>query len=460
MDITELLNRIVAWWREGQERIRKHPERALAAALVAAAIAAALVRADKDVLAANLGVTVYPSGAALVQVPYRADGEQGSVSVWLDVDGDGAFSDAERVVDAFPGRPRKYWNSNFFVRPSGAVPDRVRVRVAFTGVRGESVERDVAVSRSSDTGLRAEITGTTDPERSMKAGAGDGMNAGLRTADVPDLSQRPAECAPTAAANSLISLAREHGADDKLPADAATIVNELKADMRWTPADGVLPDDFVRGKNEWAAKKGLPIRTEQVGDNQGRTTLQQLLPALRDGKAAELRIRFAEPNGRGGWKAAGGHLITVVGVTETPNGTFIDVNDPRTPDGTETYRVEGNQIEGYALWPDGPTLVGIGFTQTWTGQELDPMTDAEVRAIREFAGEKKRVKAIQYMDYLIPVDQVRVAAPDACEKPHWHAVAADHCARDYRGKKVCDPRPTACGFGTVESVPVVDVDLP
>jgi hypothetical protein len=436
------------------------------------------MRADDSVLSDEVSITAYDNGTALVQVPYRRDGDRGLMRVEIN---------GRAVLDAFPARPRKYWNSNYYFTPAEPLGEEAEVRVLFAGDSEETVARMVRVQRGAPAGIALDFSDVTQPELSMKgtmvrppagqAGPPGTITArpapatpppapsvpevtGARTADVPDLTQRPAECAPTAAANSLISLAREHGMDDRLPADSHTMIDELKADMRWSERDGVLPDDFVRGKNEWAVKKGLPVRTDLAGDSQGRGTLEALARSLAAGGAAEVRIRFAEPNGRGGWKSAGGHLITVTGVTINDRGTFIDVNDPRTPEGTETYLVEGNQIVGYPLWTVGPTLVGIGFTQTWTGMDLDPMTDAEVDAIRDFAGEKRLIPVIQYLDYLIPMSEVHISRPDACDEAHWHANAPDHCARDYRGKKVCDPNPSSCGFGKVSEVPQTEVQEP
>jgi hypothetical protein len=420
--------------------------------VIAAVVYVVVARANYDVLADEPSLTVYPNGMAMIQVPYRRDAPQGSLTVRVD---------EQEVFTAVPARPRKYWNSNYFFRSTGSFSDTARIDLAFEGKHDQALTRTVHVKVSSGEGMRMDFSGVAKPEESMREGeAMSGAQAGIREVDVPDLTQRPAECAPTAAANSLISLAREHGADDKLPADALTMVNELKGDMRWTPADGVVPADFIRGKNEWAAKKGLPIVTASVGNSQGIGSLEAIREGLAVGKAAELRIRFAEPTTGGKYKIAGGHLITVVGVTETPNGTFIDVNDPRTPDGTETYRVENGQIENYPLWPDGPVLIGLGFTQTWTGVELDSMTDREVEGIREFAGEKRMIKALHLGARYIPLDQVHVSPGHVgtCEQPHWHANTPGS-TRDTEGKIFAEIH-QYCGYGKMNEVPVVDVELP
>lgn len=280
-----------------------------------------------------------------------------------------------------------------------------------------------------------------------------------READVPDLQQRTDECAPTAAANSLISLAKEHGQDGRLPADSLTMIDELKGEMRWTPADGVVPDNFIVGKNRWAIQKGLPITTALVGNTRGKGTIDALAAALSAGGAGELRLRFGAPVGNGGYRMGGGHLVTIVGVTKNDFGTFIDINDPLTPSGTDTYKLDANgMLIGYPRKENGVAFVGIGFTQTWTGTELEPMTDAEIRGVREFAGEKKQIKALHISNRYIPLQQVHVSEVDLCDGRHWHANVGG-VAHDTAGK-IFPEIFEHCGFGKVTDVPVVDVEVP
>lgn len=442
--------------------MKKYIPLAVLVLIVAAVIAVVFARRDSRVLDDAVGVTVYSNGSAVVQIPYRRDALPGSVQVYLD---------DELVADGVPARPQRYWNSNVYVRNERLTAEPVRVRVMFTGEHGdETVERTVTPTLSDDYFHATDFEGITQPELSMRAGQTQVRQPApptpaipdsgqYRFADTPDLQQRPAECAPTAAANSLISLAKEHGQDGKLPADSLTMIDELKGDMRWTPENGVLPDDFVAGKNLWAAKKGLPIRTEKVGNQTGTATLAALEAALRDGKAAELRIAFAEPV-RGGFKVTGGHLVTVVGVHTTDGKTYIDIHDPKSPSGVDTHRVEGNQITDYTLYSEGVTVLSWGFTQTWTGETLEPMTDAEVRGIREFAGEKQKIKALHIGDRYIPLGQVHVAEGHAgtCEAAHWHANVPG-ATRDTNGK-LFDEIFEFCGYGKLPEVPVVDIEVP
>lgn len=441
--------------------VRRYVPHAVVAAIVLAVIAAVLIRRDTRVLADNIGVTAFSNGSAMVQVPYRRDGAPGTVSIMVN-----GFP----VIEGAPARPERYWNSNFYTRDAGISGEQVRVRVTFTGPAGDEViERDVSPTLSDEYIKPSDFEGITEPELSMKVGQTQVRQRASPTptipdsgqyhmANTPDLLQRPAECAPTAAANSLISLANKHGQDGKLPADSLTMIDELKGDMRWTPKNGVLPDDFVAGKNLWAAKKGLPIRTEKVGNQTGTTTLAALEEALKNGKAAELRLAFAEPV-RGGFKVTGGHLVTVVGVHTTNGKTYVDIHDPKSPGGVDTHLVEGNQITDYTLYAEGVTVLSWGFTQTWTGETLEPMTDAEVQGIREFAGEKQKIKALHIGDRYIPLGQVHVSEGHAgtCEAPHWHANVPG-ATRDTNGK-LFDELYEFCGYGKLPEVPVVDIEV-
>src|SRR5690349_17484452 len=131
---------------------------AIAVLLLAAAIAA-LMRRDPGVLAGNLGITAYPDGIVMVQVPWRRDAPQGTVNVWVQ---------GTEAIHAFPGWPRKYWNDNYYYRSAEPVPDTVRMRITFSGDVGDAIERTVKVSRSSDAGIAPELDGVTRPADSMK----------------------------------------------------------------------------------------------------------------------------------------------------------------------------------------------------------------------------------------------------------------------------------------------------
>lgn len=442
-------------------------------AITAAAIAAILVvvgflkfgvRPEK-ILGESLELVVYTNGGisigkATLYVPFIKSKEAARLDAFLDVNNDGVLSGDERVVTNVPLQPRKSWNSGFALALQGNIRGTILAKVVLD--TGEALETKAKVT-PSDAYELLDLATVLNPEESMKgwgaiAYAGEPATEASRTG-VPDLGQRKAECAPTAAANSIMSLAEEHGvslADLPSPTD---IVDGLKGDMLWTPAEGVVPDNFVNGKNLWAAKNGLPIRTEKVGDKDGASTLEKILDGMAGGAAAELRIRFSDAGGR----VVGGHMVTVTGVRTSGGRTFIDVNDPKTPAGTETYEVNGNEIVGYPF--DGTTTLSWGFVQVWegspTGTSLQPLTEEEVSGIKRAVGEKEKIKVIIVHGKKVPLAQVHVGTGPECDSeanqiPHYHANAGSVTALD--GAVLSDPG--GCGYGKVRDVPVEEVLKP
>jgi hypothetical protein len=398
-------------------------------------------------------------GKALLYVSFLKSKDRVRLNAFFDLNSDGNFEEAERLVKNFSLKPRESWRSGIpFSHPSELGKD-VLVKIVLD--TGGSLQKSAKVGKE-EAGALLDLATVKNPEESMKGWGGEVLAADPVTqasrGNVPDLTQRIAECAPTAAANNIISLAEEHGVS---PGDIPTpteIVDGLKGDMKWTPADGVLPDNFVKGKNEWAAKNGLPIRTRKVGDANGATILTNILDAMAKGGAAEARIRFSTPAG----KVAGGHMVTVTGVRTEGGQTFIDVNDPKTPQGTETYEVNGNIIEDYPS--EFLTTLSWGFVQVWegtpTGTTLEPLTEEEVKGIKEFVGEKTKIKVIVVGTKKIPLSEVHVGKGPECDSelnqiPHWHANSPAG-AKAIDGSIVTDPG--GCGYGKVQNVPVEEVE--
>ncbi|QQG38292.1 MAG: hypothetical protein HYS26_01955 [Candidatus Kaiserbacteria bacterium] len=393
----------------------------------------------------------------LLYIPTRRDAEGAAVEFFVDVNADGTFAPEEKVGGSASMRGLKGKSVGVPVSFTSAPEAGSRVKIAF---ENDSYIRTIAeVAVESEDLL--ELEKVTDPENAMK-----GLFYGVAFAKepateagriTPDIGQRIAECAPTAAANSIISLAEDHGQSDKLPADA-DLIDQLKGDMDWTPENGVLPDDFVEGKNRWAATHGLPIQTTKVGDQHGRTTIEALLDGLAEGGAAEMRIKFADARG----KATGGHMVTVTGVRVVGDQTFVEVADPRTPEGYDTYEVEGNTLKDYPY--EGIAVISWGFVQRWvepTGTQLDPMTDAEVEGIRAAVGVKEKIKVIVVLGRKIPLSQVHVGKGSDCteggkEMPHYHANDGSATALD--GTVVQDN--DGCGYGMVKNIPVEDAEIP
>lgn len=389
-----------------------------------------------------------PTGRGLVSVPVARAMEAGTVRVSF------GTSTVELPVAARTGG-----RLNVPVRGLDAATTELEVRVRLSSGDAADERTFLAPVTKYDLGNLIDLAAVTKPEESMKGVATAQEPAQPTLADgTADITQRPAECAPTGAANSIIGLAQAHGESSKLPGNPMDLVDQLKGEMNWTPADGVVPEDFVAGKNRAAAQLGLPIRTELIGDRDGASTFEQLQQTLAKGGAAELRIRFTVPGGR---KVIGGHLVTVVAATEVNGDQYIDVHDPATPDGTETYRVEGNNIPDYAVF-EGDTYLGVGFAQYWepvTGTSLEPMTDAEVRGIENAVGQQRTIKVIVVNGKKIPMEQVHIGKGPECikdgsEMPHYHANNGQYgIALD--DTKVRDPG--GCGFGMAINVPVEDV---
>ncbi len=61
------------------------------------------------------------------------------------------------------------------------------------------------------------------------------------------------------------------------------------------------------------------------------------------------------------------------------------------------------------------------------------------------------IRVIKYGTFYFPVDQLTVAAPDACPADHYHAVSARACD----GSLHADPDPFVCGFGLVSATTTI-----
>lgn len=436
-----------------------------------------------NALGEDISLTVYTKNGkttgGILSVPFLTSyGDKGiNLSGAVDFNKDGRFGPEEWLLKNYNVHTQKDWNTNLPFKSSQNFDAEAKIRVVMSGEKlsnddltkisksGEWKEKTIPVTKQNLDDILGEEA-ADNPEDSMKFGNTAYAQSGSVTLPanvngVPDFSQRKAECAPTVAANGLYSLAMKNGATDKLPTDPLEMIAGLKGDMLWTHKSGVVPDNFVAGKNKWAVTHGLPIKTEKIGDGDGRGTLDEIKKALGKGAAVEMRIRFADQD----LKVIGGHIVSVVAVREVDGKTVIDVNDPASPVGTETYTVEANTLENYP-YHDGYTVVGWGFSQIWEGAPMggsvDVMTEDELRGIREFAGEKKTIKAINYNGKFIPLTEVHVIKGDHCDDltnsfPHWHANNGSF-ATATDGTKAYDNG--GCGFGKTKDVPEIDVQVP
>lgn len=337
---------------------------------------------EKAILGDNIKLINYQNGNGALMIDYLASNEQRlNLSLAIDQNNNKTFEDEEWLAKDMMVLPKSGQKTKiYFVAPENFTANQYAKVV----LGRESKEVDIEIV-DRDLSELMDLATVTDPENAMK---GLGINVALAEEDifeatqedVPDIDQKPGECAPTAAANGLSSLLKKHGQDVPNPDE---LIEDLKEEMKWTRDNGVQPDNFVEGKNKWALKNGLPIRTTKVGDTHGIETVDQIRDAIANGASVELRIKFGDASG----KAAGGHMVTVTGIHQGEGQTYLDINDPYTPseEGSETVEIRSNQITNYGPW-QGITVLSWGFIQEWetlenSGTSLEPMTDTEVEGL-------------------------------------------------------------------------------
>src|SRR3989344_3858572 len=209
-----------------------------------------------------------PTGSVLVQIPFLRDvSARQPITVSVDENGDGIFSQNEVWMENLMILTRGESYGGFYAARA-PVSDGTFAQAV---VEGKNYELRVK-SQLIETETLLDFSTITDPQNATKgvgiemAYAETAAPVEITNTDVPDITQRKGECAPTSAANNLIALVSRHGGEDLIPGDPQDFIENLKRHMNWTPENGVLPDDFVAGKNRWAAAAGVPIRTTKVGD--------------------------------------------------------------------------------------------------------------------------------------------------------------------------------------------------
>jgi hypothetical protein len=159
---------------------------------------------------------------------------------------------------------------------------------------------------------------------------------------MPDITQGKDECYPSSAANSMKWL------NPGLPLTAEQIRDQLKNDMKTndtTPGNehsGTYNKDFINGKNAFVNRNHLNIETHEI-------TLAQILDEMNKGQDVELVIT---PKGKN-W----GHMVTLVGVLQTPFGAGFAMSDPD----------DGHAGQTSFLWADPAGQIKRG---TYAGWEL------------------------------------------------------------------------------------------
>lgn len=310
----------------------------------------------------SITITTYTSNeelhnSALVSIPFLEVMPNAKVNVALDVAGASV-----KVVSGTPTSARKNWSSGFYFE---TIEGLEGVRTGTITVDGKPHSVSVVHKKQNLEDL-IDTSSVDNPEEAMLGIARIAHAQEVREVvydDVTDINQKPSECGPTSAANSLIDLVKRN--EGETLGDPAALIEELKGLMKWNLKNGVLPDNFVDGKNAWAEKHDLPIVTTKVGDSNGETTIEKLMEAMDAGAGVELRIKLADANK----VQKSGHMVTVTGYHTDGEQVYLDVSDPFTEDsGTETIEIRGNRISNYGPW-NGYTILSWGFVQTWTAPE-------------------------------------------------------------------------------------------
>ncbi len=318
-----------------------------------------------------------------------------------------------------------------------------------------------------DVGSLIDLSTVTKPTESMKgdtverpaapAPQPQGMPDNFKN-DTPDITQRKDECAPASAANSFIRLAGDHGRIDAIPRDPTALVDLLKQQMGWTPQNGVLVGDFSPGKDYAAKQLGLPIHSETVTAEGGdwQHVIDRIDDAIAKGGAAEMRVQATVTDANGKMHNVGGHVVTVTNVVREGQSVSLQIHDPLSPTGTDTYGIDpsdGSLIKYPFLGGKESELVHIrvsaGFLQTWVEPEEHSIIDD-----LEPAG-RATIKVIDVQGHKVPLSEVYVAEPGQCPADHYHA-SRGGSAKALDGTMVPDTAPQHCGYGKVAEVPVED----
>lgn len=276
--------------------------------------------------------------------------------------------------------------------------------------------------------------------------------------DFPDLPQGNMECGAVSAANGLTGLAEAHGQTSRLPGSARELIDELKNDMNWN--NGILNNNFLAGKNTFVQRHNLPIVTEMVE----APSLQQIADAVQNGCAVEMSMVWL--NSRSGLPNTGHTVLAVGAYAEGAANNQIAVHDSasRSAEGAEvlnssaTVRFRGRDYIGvdYPGW-DGVAFVDAIFIQCWSQPQK-----AETGSQTAGGEETSRIEVLVINNKFYPKSQFKVAQPDACNAPHYHASGTVYglaAADSAEIVTATDPNNNGCGFGTISEVPVRFIDV-
>lgn len=170
--------------------------------------------------------------------------------------------------------------------------------------------------------------------------------------DVPDIDQGHNECVPTSIANSLLWLANKYKFLDKMPKGGdKDLIAELKSDLKWTK-HGVWPEDVVPGIKTFIKRHKLLLEVHQIGETRDGGIVTKIAEELKKGRDVEGWLEYGKYLKNGSYVDDGAHMVTVVGVWTSPQGTkFIGLNDPLSQgdNATDVYQLSGVQILKYGF---------------------------------------------------------------------------------------------------------------
>lgn len=408
------------------------------------------------------------TGQLTLSVPFsKASNEQYSVDIGIDINQDKQLSENEWQIKDIRARLVQNLRNNFLLADADkklATGNKVLVKIDL-----KSNDKKVVETIKKEVNLEPfeleELFGFDVAGASEEVKRGPGLpQVMIQTAQAqntevfregmtPDLAQGRMECAAVSAANNLMSLAGENDKLSNLPEFTGDLIEELKTDMKFN--NGILLGNMVAGKNAFVQRHNLPISTEL----KLTPTKDDILKALQSGGAVELSFSFIRS--QSGRKNTG-HVVTLVGGSQSE----LFVHDSGTPEGMDTLRMYGTvQTPNttfinvlYPLW-DGVTFIDGIVIQNWTAPKHaeESYTDTGEQA--------SEVEMLVINGHYFPKSFFRVANPDNCNAPHYHAVNSDDTAYGLKDKNsseivsLKDPNRSSCGFGKVSEVPVEKITI-
>ena len=333
---------------------------------------------SSDAIGDTITVTAYtegdiPTGTAVISIPFTVDfSELVTVTVSLDVNGNGIFTKEEIAVDHVPSvaltefpviyplllSEKKIFK---FINQTSPVLAKVVIKVS-----GEKIKKQVSVTKAmfevSDffTSTPSGFTGMSGYEKFKQALnamtmdtvlAADPPAGSIYNPGMPDNAGRkghPNECFPVAASNSIQWLAQQHNLTNQLPATTDHLLDQIDQCVGYNPTSGTSDNNMVSGKDSFAQSTGLPLENQKI-DNamvDGASDLfGKIKKALKEGKDVELIIkRKTSATGTSDL----GHAVTVVGAYTKDKKNYIIIHDVLTPNGNDTYEVGRNgKVKGY-----------------------------------------------------------------------------------------------------------------